>query len=317
MLGVVLSNAGDGFHHEALLYADADEFLAGTVPFVRDGVWAGEPVLVAVGSDRAAALQAELGAEAETVQFIDMLALGRNPARIIPAWRDFVDEHGAGGRPLRGIGEPIWPGRTPAELVECHHHESLLNLAFAGTPAFSLLCPYDVGGLDAEVVDDALCTHPHFIDSGQSRRSAAYLGPEWAPSPFEGALPPPAEEPKKLDFGTGEVRFVRAFVSEWAAAKGMSADRTMDLVLAVSEVATNSVVHAGGGGTLHAWQENGSLMCEVRDDGHLQYPLTGRERPVAGQTRGRGLWLANNVCDLVQMRTSGSGNVVRLHMSLS
>ena len=91
----------------------------------------------------------------------------------------------------------------------------------------------------------------------------------------------------------------------------------MDLVLAVSEVATNSVVHASGGGTLHAWEESGSLMCEVRDDGHLQYPLTGRERPAAGQTSGRGLWLANHVCDLVQMRTSGTGNVVRLHMSLS
>ena len=299
------------------MYADEDEFLAGIVPFVRDGVWAGEPVLVAVGPDRATALQAELGTEDEGVQFIDMPALGRNPARIIPAWRDFVDEHGAGGRPLRGIGEPIWPGRTPAELVECHHHESLLNLAFAGTPAFRLLCPYDTGGLDADVVEEALRTHPHVAAGGTSCRSSAYLGPERAPSPFEGALPAPAEEPEQLDFGGDEVRFVRAFVSEWAVASGLSADRTMDLVLAVSEVATNSVVHAGGSGKLQAWQENGSLMCEVQDNGRLQHPLAGRERPAAGQTSGRGLWLANHVCDLVQLRTSPSGNVVRLHMSLS
>ena len=299
------------------MYADEDEFLAGTVPFVRDGVWAGEPVLVAVGPDRATALQAELGAEAEAVQFIDMPALGRNPARIIPAWREFIDDHGAGCRPLRGIGEPIWPGRTPAELVECHHHESLLNLAFAGTPAFWLLCPYDTGGLDADVVEEAHRTHPHIAAAGTSCRSAAYLGPERAPSPFEGALPAPAGEPEQLDFGGDEVRFVRAFVSEWAAARGLSADRTMDLVLAVSEVATNSVVHAGGSGKLHAWQENGALMCEVQDNGRLQYPLAGRERPAAGQTSGRGLWLVNCVCDLVQLRTSSSGNVVRLHMSLS
>ena len=287
------------------------------MPFVRDGVWAGEPVLVAVGRERTRALQAELGSDAAGVQFADMPELGRNPARIIPAWRDFVDEHGAGGRPLRGIGEPIWPGRTDAELVECHHHESLLNLAFAGTPAFWLMCPYDIEGLDPEVVAEAMRTHPFIAGGDASHRNDTFVSPRHAASPFAGDLPSPVEEPEELSFETDEMRLVRAFVAEWAAGQGMSDERTMDLVLAVSELATNSVVHGGGRGTLRAWQENGSLMCEVHDAGRLQHPLAGRERPRADQASGRGLWLVNHVCDLVQMRTSPQGNVVRVHMSLS
>ena len=173
-----------------------------------------------------------------------------------------------------------------------------------------------MAGLDAEVVEEALRT-TRMSPRAAPVAAARVPGTGAGPSPFAGALPPPAEEPEQLDFDTDEVRFVRAFVSEWAAARGMSAERTMDLVLAVSEVATNSLVHGGGSGTLHAWQENGSLMCEVQDIGRLQHPLAGRERPAAGQTNGRGLWLANHVCDLVQLRTSPGGNVVRLHMSLS
>jgi hypothetical protein len=61
----------------------------------------------------------------------------------------------AGGRPVRGSGEPIWPERTAAELVECERHESLLNLAFAGAPAWWLLSPYDTEALSAAIIDEA------------------------------------------------------------------------------------------------------------------------------------------------------------------
>ena len=86
--------------------------------------------------------------------------VGRNPARIIPAWRAFVDRQAAAGRPSRGIGELVGPERGAAELTECHRHESLLNLAFDGGTAWRLLCPYDTDALDPIVVDEALRTHP-------------------------------------------------------------------------------------------------------------------------------------------------------------
>ena len=83
------------------------------VPFIRDGLAREEPVMVAVAQPRLRALQSALGPDADTVRFADMADLGANPARIIPAWREFTQQHAGPGRPVRGIGEPIWAGRRP------------------------------------------------------------------------------------------------------------------------------------------------------------------------------------------------------------
>jgi anti-sigma regulatory factor (Ser/Thr protein kinase) len=87
-----------------------------------------------------------------------------------------------------------------------------------------------------------------------------------------------------------------------------------DLVLAVNEVATNSVRHAGGRGIARAWESRGGVVCEVEDAGRLDVPLAGRERPTHEQVGGHGLWLVNQVCDLAQIRSLAHGTVVRLHM---
>src|SRR5438270_6312388 len=107
------------FRHEALLYAGEEGFLAGTAPFLRAAVEAEEPVLAMVSGAKIDMLREELGGAAAEVAFADMREVGSNPARIIPAWREFVEERGSGTRPMRGIGEPMWTERGPAELVEC------------------------------------------------------------------------------------------------------------------------------------------------------------------------------------------------------
>ena len=97
-------------------------------------------------------------------------------------------------------------------------------------------------------------------------------------------------------------------------AAGLDRGRTADLVAAVNEVATNSVCHGGGRGTLRLWPEARTLVCEVSDAGHISEPLVGRQRPDGDTADGRGLWLANQLCDLVQVRSFRSGTVVRLLM---
>ena len=78
-------------------------------------------------------------------------------------------------------------------------------------------------------------------------------------------------------------------------------------------MATNSVLHGGGRGTLRVWREAEMLVLEVRDAGQIPEPLVGRRRPEPGQIWGQGLWLANQICELVQVRSSAAGTVVRLH----
>ena len=101
-----------------------------------------------------------------------------------------------------------------------------------------------------------------------------------------------------------------------AAEAGLGVSRAADLVLAVHELATNTLRHGGGRGTLRMWREPAALICEVSDAGRIDQPLAGRERPFAGQTGGRGLWLVNQLCDLAQIRCFPTGSVVRLHTRL-
>jgi anti-sigma regulatory factor (Ser/Thr protein kinase) len=298
------------------MYAGIDDFLAGTVPFVRSGLEADEPVLVVESAAKISMLRAALGPDAEQVYFADMAGVGANPARIIPAWRDFVQQHGGVGSPLRGIGEPIWKERGPFELIECQRHESLLNTAFASGDPWWLLCPYDTVALDPAVIDEARRSHPYVTDGHDFRHSNDYRGLEASGAPFDAPLPEPSAVAQELAFQAGDLVAVRGLVYRRATGARLDATKAANLVLAVNEVATNSLLHGGGKGTLRVWDDSSALTCEVRDSGTFNSPLVDRERPAAGASGPRGLWLANQLCDLVQIRTFATGTAVRLHMWL-
>jgi anti-sigma regulatory factor (Ser/Thr protein kinase) len=309
-----VSQTTQPFRHQALLHAGDEEFVADALPFIRGAVDASEPILVAVGAAKIRRLRGALGADAGGVQFADMATLGLNPARIIPAWQAFVEEHRQNGARVWGIGEPIWPGRSDAELSECYRHECLLNVAFAGTDGFTLLCPYDTATLDPGVVERARYSHPLVVEHGALCRSAAYSA-ESAAAPFADALPEPEVAPYRLHFEREDLSRVRGFVRSFGAQAGLPGQRVDDLVLAIDELASNSVRHGGGRGWLRVWRDGCSLICEVSDEGHITGPLVGRSRPAReGQIGGYGVWLANQLCELVQVRSFASGGVVRVHM---
>jgi anti-sigma regulatory factor (Ser/Thr protein kinase) len=300
------------YRHEAFLYAGLSGFLQGTLPFIREAIVAGEPTLIMVNGQKIHALRRELRGDASRLRFADMAEVGANPARIIQAWRDFLTEVASPASRARGIGEPIWAGRTEAELEECQRHEALLNIVVAD-PGFWLMCPYDTSSLRPGLIDEARRSHPFVREEGISRTSGAFPGVDALAGPFEGSLPEPPPDAAALDFDDANLGQVRSFVLAQAESAGMSADRAAELALAVNEVATNSLLHGGGQGSLHAWRTPAGLVHEVRDQGHISDPLVGRERPAPLRGGGRGLWLANQLCELVQIRSTSTGVTVRLH----
>ncbi|MBA2558509.1 MAG: sensor histidine kinase [Propionibacteriales bacterium] len=300
------------YRHEAFLYRGEQEFLDGTVSFVREGICMGQPQMVAVRSERLELLRAALGSDGEHVCWVDMTELGANPARIIPAWRQFVTELGTGGQPVRGVGEPVWAARRPQELVECQLHEALLNLAVEPDTPLWLRCPYDVDALDADVIEEAARSHPALVDGEDYRGSTLYGGADHAGSVFAAELPRPPAGVEELHFDDGCIDVVRRTVQEHAVAANVSPARSADLALAVTEAATNSVRHGGGHGQLLVWEQDGALVCEVKDEGLIDDPLVGRRMPPVSEERGRGLWLVNQLSDLSQVRSTGSGSTVRV-----
>ena len=165
----------------------------------------------------------------------------------------------------------------------------------ADTP-WTLLCPYDADKLAPEVLEGARRNHPHVVENGATSRSDVYS----RSIPGAEPLPEPSAETDELHFGTGQLHRVRDFLAQRAGGAGFEGRRLADLVLAVDELATNTLRYARGEGTLRTWRENGSLLVEVTDGGHIADPLAGRDLSGPEEIGGRGLYLVNQLCDLVR-----------------
>ncbi|MFD2083111.1 Anti-sigma regulatory factor (Ser/Thr protein kinase) [Actinopolymorpha cephalotaxi] len=306
--------------HEALFYRDPPSLSTALLPRFTDAFAAGRPVAVVVRRSRTELLQSMLGSDAARVRWLDMAREGRNPTRLIAAVLGrFADQHP--DRRVLVVGEPMWPERPRADYAALVAHEALINVAFAGR-ALTVICPYEVSTLASHVLQDAARTHPTVVTGEDTWTSLTYDDPVDLAMSFLSDLPEPEGVPERLTFGAYELARVRELVSAHAVLAGLGSSRRDDLVLAVNEVATNTLVHAGAPGVLRVWRETGRLVCEVSDHGQVSDPLIGRH-PAPPTSRspqaqgGRGLLLVNELCDLVQIATrSGatSGTTVRMHM---
>jgi anti-sigma regulatory factor (Ser/Thr protein kinase) len=260
----------------------------------------------AVGLER---LREGLDGDLDRAQLTDMAELGANPARIIPAISTALDAHA--GETLYFVAEPVWAERSRDEVCEAMRHEALIDRAFAST-RLRILCPYDAAVIDAPILEDAERTH-RWVSAGNDRRASSAYRAGQLPACCETPLSAPPAKAVSLQFGIADLARVRAQVNEHAARAGLAARQRADVVLGVDEIATNSIRHGGGAGTLHSWYEQGRLTCQISDAGQIRDPLAGRVRPEPDAQGGRGLWLVNQLCDLVQIRTAPSGTTVRVH----
>ncbi len=303
----LLDEGLERFSHEAAFYAGVADLERDVVPFLREGIARREPVLVALVPEKLAFVERALGPDAVRADFVDMSELGANPACIIPEWRRFLEDTRDAGT-VRGVGEPIWAGRRDVELEEAELHEALLNVAFDDGPGWRLLCPYDVTTLPVHVVDQAMRNHP--VVNG--RREVGYAGHAHALEAFSAPLPPVPADAQRHEFAGVQIAGVRRQVRAACREVSLEPSRADDLMLAAHELATNSVLHGGGHGQVVIWREPGALVVEIRDTGTIDDPLVGRGLLDLQSESGRGIWMANQLCDLVQVRSGPRGTQVRL-----
>ena len=293
------------------MYDDDQGFLAATGEFVRSGLEAGEIVAVGVPEDRSDLLRDELGPDlSERIDWLEPPGAGHNPGRLIPLWREQLQAHGDDGRRLRAVAQ-IGATRSPAEDDELVLSEALTNLAFADARGLWMRCPYDARDTSADVLDSLGRTHPVMVN-GVTRRSPAYDPKGVASKLFSTDLPPRPPGSKRWPVELPELGTLRTRVYDVAVRHGLDAEHADDVVLATHEICKNCIRFAGGG-TLSVWIEGDTLICEVADRGRITELLVGRSSPAMDDEGGRGLWLANRLCDLVQIRSTDSGTVVRLH----
>jgi hypothetical protein len=300
------------YRHEAFMWRDPDDYASVLGPFVEDGLAAGEAVMVAVVRRHASWLRESLGTQARKVKFVDMAKLGRNPARIIPAWQKFVDQHSGYGRPVRGIGEPIWAGRRPEEILECQLHEALLNVAVDPKIPLWLICPYDLRALDPSVIKEAHRSHPAVMDGDSYQGNSQYGGRAHVEAMFGSDLPELDGKPAEYTFTRESVDRVFNIVTLEAYGAGLWSDKVTELAATARRLASCSVRRGAMEGTIRMWDAPHALICEVSDNTMIDDVLAGRRALVSSDRDG--LSSANRRCDLVQLRSTNSGTTVRLHM---
>ena len=304
--------ARQSYRHEAFLWHRRADYVAGLVPFLREGVEAGEAVMAVLLPEHAAWVAAELGPTADQIHFVDMRELGRNPARIIPAWSEFLETSCALGRPARGVGEPVWPGRSDAEVLECQLHEALLNLAVDPELPFWLVCPYDAGQLEAELVAEAGRSHPVLVTATSYEGSGGYRGHEHARALFTADLPAPPADVSDLYVTAANLSEAAARVTLHAASRLWS-DQVVRLVDVVRGLAEDGLRRGAGYVEVDLWEEPTALVCQVSDRTVIDDFLVGRRLvPYLEQDT---VWAANQLWDLVQVRSGPHGTTVRLHLA--
>jgi anti-sigma regulatory factor (Ser/Thr protein kinase) len=295
--------------HEALLYRSPNELGDRVRDYVLEGSVAREPVLVVLPEANIELLGNALKDAAVEVRFEHMSEVGRNPCCLLSVYQTWIDEHAG---PVRIIGEPVWPGRSDPEVIECLRHEALMNHALAKTQV-SLLCPYDAAELDGETLAGATLTHPRLVRNGLRSDSVDYgepldihTGSRWPQSE--------AIEPVSEHFFDGDLHALREAVADDPLLGGLPKARQSDLVFAVNEAATNAIKHGDGHCRARIWREYDAVVSEVATATQISDPMAGCVRPSVEALDGRGLWLINQLCDLVELRSGEAGTTVRMHL---
>lgn len=298
--------------HSAFFYRSDSEYVDGLLPFILTGLRKGEPLLVAVPGKNLALLRDALGEIPPMVTMADMAEVGRNPEQMLGMEGAWLAKHP--GRPVRVIGEVMWPERNDEEYPGCVKHEALVNTTFADHDLLGV-CPYNERALPQVALADAHTTHPVFWRDGGTHRSAEYA-PDKALTRYNQPLPHHELAVTYIVRELADLSPARSFATRYALGLGLSPDGIANLQLIATELATNSLRHGGGVCRLAFWKHRGHVVCEASDSGRLDDPLAGRRLPPAGVAGGRGLFLINAIADLVRTHATPSGTTIQAYIRL-
>jgi anti-sigma regulatory factor (Ser/Thr protein kinase) len=303
-----------GYQHESGFFGSDEELLAIVVPFLRSGVAAGEPTMVALSERNAAIVRRSLG-DTTGITFLRGEDQYRRPALTIRAYRDVVAKHvAAGATRVRAVGEVPHSGGQ-AHWEQWARYEAAINDAYEELPLWGVCC-YDTRVTPDDVLHDVMHTHPHIATpDGLHIPNHDFTDP----AAFITQRPPAPADP--IESTTPAVMLVdptpaasRRAVQQLGAATDLAPDTVQDLITAVSEAVANAMMHGRPPVVLRAWRARDRVVVTVNDRGE------GPPDPFAGllpatqftADGGLGLWIAHQLCAQVTLSSSDEGFMIRL-----
>lgn len=301
----------DGVVHAALFYASENEFLEFAVPFVTGGVEAGHAVLAVANAENLRALRSTVGSA--PLRYIDASHWYARPTAAVGGYLSFVRNELDRGKPaVRIIGEVAFPAGDPLVQLEWRRYESILTPVFETLPTW-VVCPYNTRRLPPEIVDGARTTHSEVAEDGRVSASASYEPAERVIADMAPDLPLAAGSVAR-DFHPAALSDAGSFIEGQARRAGLDEPRVQRLVSAAVEVIADCFVGEESPIVVSAWSDREDFQCQIEgEDALILDPLIGFHPSPDGST-GRGLWLARQRCDLVEVGAGVQGTAVRLHM---
>jgi anti-sigma regulatory factor (Ser/Thr protein kinase) len=110
---------------------------------------------------------------------------------------------------------------------------------------------------------------------------------------------------------------LRSAVAAHASAVGLPRQRVYDVVAAAHELAANAVRHGAGHGQLRLWADGRSLYLQVSDDGPAEQDDARPEAAEWNREHAHGLWIIDQVADLVGLDRDPAGTTVTVTFTIS
>ncbi len=302
-----MASNGTALRHNAFVYASDHEYLARAVPFLKDGLAAGEGAIVAHTKPGIAMMREALGSESARVTFVDISSAYTRPARTLAAYHSVYSTQLQKTPKLRAVAD-VQFGPNPGEWDQWTAYEAVFNRSFGHLPAW-VLCSYDANETPDPIIEGVWQTHPEVLAGG--RRSAS--GPYEDPDRLLRRIIPPAEELSELRSlrSVGDAEQIRERLAPELTAAGFGEATALGMLLAVTEVATNAAQHGQGIGEVRVGRAHGRFVCEIIDRGPgFDDPAAGYLAPRDGI--GSGLWVARQLTWQIEFFRSPRGFTARL-----
>lgn len=293
--------------HNAFVYESLDEYVRRAVAFLREGLEAGEAAVVGQTRSGIAAMREALGADAARVTFLNVEEAYTRPARTLAGYHAVYVEQFRRASFVR-VASDVQVGPSPADWDEWMAYEALMNRCFAHLPTWAL-CTYNANGLPDAVLDAVWRTHPdvlaretwtasdHFEDPVELLRRTA---PK--PEPLAGL--------RTIDFGR-DLESFRERLSEELVAENVAGPRSLDMLVAATEIFANAVRHGCGVSEVRVGRARGRFVCEIIDRGvGFDEPTAGYLAPREGV--GTGLWVARQLTWRIEFFASPLGFTARI-----
>jgi anti-sigma regulatory factor (Ser/Thr protein kinase) len=293
--------------HNALVYASPDEYLGRAVPFLREGIAAGEGAIVAQTRLGIAMMREALGEDASKVTFVDVSTSYTRPAHTLAAYHSVYAEQLAKTPTMRAVAD-VQFGPDPAEWDLWTGYEAVFNRSFGHLPVW-VLCSYNANGTPDEIIEGVWQTHPEVVTDTSWGPSAQYQDPAQLLRRLASA---PVGLPglRSIPFGRNPEE-LREQLARELAAESVGAARTLDLLLAATELAVNANRHGRGIRDVRIGRARGRVVCEIVDMGDgFDDPTAGYLAPRAGT--GSGLWVARQLAWEIELFRAADGFTARI-----